>query len=181
VSLIADNIAITPGSGASVATEDVAGIQHQKVKMEFGGDGVATLVSSVDPLPVSAPAAARTTHSIAVVQQTDALMNGLTEMTPKYTSATVAASQTDASLIAAVGGKILRVVALSVQCGATATTSTFESGTTTRIHKVPAGANGGQILPFNPLGWFSTGSGLALTVTTGAGSDTEYTIVYVEV
>lgn len=49
---MADNVAITPGVGASIATEDVSGVQHQKVKVEFGGDGVATLVSSSDPLPV---------------------------------------------------------------------------------------------------------------------------------
>lgn len=57
---MADNIDITPGAGATVATEDVAGVQHQKVKVEFGGDGVATLVSTSDPLPVTStiPAAA---------------------------------------------------------------------------------------------------------------------------
>lgn len=178
---MADNVAVTPGAGATIATEDVAGVQHQKVKIEFGGDGVATMVSSVDPMPVTAPAASRTTHSIAVAQQTDVLMSGFTVLTPKFFSGTVAASQTDSSLIAAVGGKKLRILSLAVHCGATATTSTFESGTTTRIHKVPAGANGGQILPFNPAGWFETTSGAALTVTTGAGSDTEYTITYIEV
>lgn len=178
---MADNIAVTPGSGATVATEDVAGVQHQKVKVEFGGDGVATLVSTVDPLPVTAPAAARTTHSISVATQTDAIMSGLTALTPKFFSGTVAASQTDSTLISAVASRSLRVLSLAVHCGATATTSTFESGTATRVHKVPAGANGGQILPFNPAGWFQTTSGAALTVTTGAGSDTEYTITYVEV
>ena len=51
---MADNIAITQGSGTTIATEDVSGVQHQKVKLEFGGDGVATMVSASDPLPVSA-------------------------------------------------------------------------------------------------------------------------------
>lgn len=49
---MADNVAITEGSGTTIATEDVSGVQHQKVKVEFGADGVATLVSSTDPLPV---------------------------------------------------------------------------------------------------------------------------------
>lgn len=49
---MADNIAITQGSGTTIATEDVSSVQHQKVKVEFGGDGVATMVSSSDPMPV---------------------------------------------------------------------------------------------------------------------------------
>lgn len=50
---MADNIAITVGSGTTVATEDVSGVHHQKVKIEFGGDGLATPVSASDPLPVT--------------------------------------------------------------------------------------------------------------------------------
>lgn len=51
---MADNVSITEGSGKTIATEDVSSVQHQKVKIEFGGDGVATMVSASDPLPVSA-------------------------------------------------------------------------------------------------------------------------------
>lgn len=49
---MADNIAITAGSGTTVATEDVGGVHHQKVKMEYGADGAATLVEDAAPLPV---------------------------------------------------------------------------------------------------------------------------------
>lgn len=49
---MADNVAITAGAGTTVATEDVAGVHHQKVKVEFGGDGVATLVETGVGLPV---------------------------------------------------------------------------------------------------------------------------------
>lgn len=38
---MADNIAVTPGTGATVATDDVGGIQYQRVKPALGGDGVA--------------------------------------------------------------------------------------------------------------------------------------------
>src|SRR4029077_18655786 len=55
------------------------------------------------PLPVTAPAASRTTHSIGAALQTDGMMNGLVLLTPKFFSATVTASSTDSSLIAAVG------------------------------------------------------------------------------
>ena len=108
-------------------------------------------------------------------------MNGLTALTPKFFSETVAASDTDEELVALVASKKIRVLSLVVHCGGTATTATFESSTTTRIHKVPAGANGGQVLPFNPVGWFETAAGASLTVTTGAGSDTEISGTYIEV
>lgn len=50
---MADNISITPGAGATVATDDDGTAQHQYVKMEFGGDGTFTKVSATDPLPVT--------------------------------------------------------------------------------------------------------------------------------
>lgn len=178
---MADNVAITAGAGTSIATDDIAGVQWQRVKIGHGQDGSAVDASSADPLPVTAPAATRSTHSIAAGIQTDALMSGAVALTPKFFSASISASTTDSELVAAVTSKQIRVVSLVVQCAATATTITFESSTTTRIHKIPAGANGGQSLGFNPLGWFQSAVGASLTVTTGTGSTTEITGCYVEV
>lgn len=178
---MADNVAITAGAGTSIATDDIGGAQYQRVKVAWGTDGTANDTSNSFPLPVTAPAAARTTHSIAAALQSDVLMLGLTAATPKYFSETVAASDTDEELVALVASKKIRVLALVAQCGATATDMTFESSTTTRIHKIPAGVNGGQVLPFNPTGWFETASGASLTVTTGAGSSCEISGVYIEV
>mgnify|MGYP001583137395 CR=1 FL=1 len=129
----------------------------------------------------SIPAAAATTDTVGVSLRTDKISNNLTELTPKFFSETVTAADTDEELVALVSAKKIRVLALAVQCGGTATDVTFESSTTTRIHKVPAGANGGQILPFNVAGWFQSASGESLTVTTGAGSSVEISGVYVEV
>jgi len=54
---MADNITLNPGSGGSVvASDDISGVQHQLVKVEFGADGVATPVSDANPLPVQATA-----------------------------------------------------------------------------------------------------------------------------
>jgi len=50
---MADNVAITAGSGTTVATDDVAGVQYQRVKVTFGTDGSATDASSSNPLPVT--------------------------------------------------------------------------------------------------------------------------------
>lgn len=178
---MADNVAITAGAGTSIASDDIGGVQHQRVKVGHGTDGTFTDASATNPLPVTAPAAARTTHSIAVSHQTDAIMSSNTVLVPKFFSETVTASDTDEELVALVASRKLRIMSLAVHCGATATDVTFESSTTTRIHKVPAGANGGQVLPFNPIGWFETASGASLTVTTGAGSSVEITGTYVEV
>lgn len=50
---MADNVAITAGSGTNIATDDIGGVQHQRVKVEFGADGSATDVSSAAPLPAA--------------------------------------------------------------------------------------------------------------------------------
>jgi hypothetical protein len=38
---MADNLAYTPGVGATVGTDDVAGVHFQKIKLDLGGDGVS--------------------------------------------------------------------------------------------------------------------------------------------
>jgi len=95
------------------------------------------------------------------------------------TKANIAASQTASSLVAAVTGKKIRVVALAMVTGGTATDVTFNSASTAISPLFANGANGGAVLPFNPVGWFETVAGEALTVTTGAGSTTGFLISYV--
>lgn len=97
--------------------------------------------------------------------------------------ANVAASQTDSVIKSAVTGKVIRVLAVAAVAGGTATNLTFNtkgSGAGTAISPLFAnGINGGEVLPFNPSGWFETASGEALTVTTGAGSTTGILVTYV--
>jgi hypothetical protein len=50
---MADNVAITPGTGATVAADDIGGVLHQRVKISQGADGSATDVSSAAPLQVT--------------------------------------------------------------------------------------------------------------------------------
>ena len=49
---MADGVAITPGTGVTVATDDVGGFQYQRIKPVWGSDGIATDVSPTTPLPV---------------------------------------------------------------------------------------------------------------------------------
>ncbi len=51
---MADNIGYTPGTGAVIAADEVAGALHQRIKLTFGGDGTASDVSETNPLPVLA-------------------------------------------------------------------------------------------------------------------------------
>ena len=52
---MADNVGYTPGVGEVIATDDVAGVQHQRVKISLGSDGVDDgMVSSSNPMPVTA-------------------------------------------------------------------------------------------------------------------------------
>lgn len=50
-----DNTRINKNSttGDLVATDDVGGVKHQRVKMEYGADGTAQEVSSLHPMPVT--------------------------------------------------------------------------------------------------------------------------------
>lgn len=50
---MADNVGYTPGSGATVAADDIGGVLHQRVKVGVGADGEATDVSSTNPMPVA--------------------------------------------------------------------------------------------------------------------------------
>lgn len=49
---MADNVGYTPGEGATIAADDVGGVLVQRVKLTFGGDGVADDVATGNGLPV---------------------------------------------------------------------------------------------------------------------------------
>lgn len=49
---MADNVGYTPGSGATVAADEIGGVLHQRVKIGVGADGTAVDVSSTNPMPV---------------------------------------------------------------------------------------------------------------------------------
>ena len=52
---MSDNTILNNGIGGdTIATDDIAGVKHQRVKVEFGADGSATDASPANPLPVAA-------------------------------------------------------------------------------------------------------------------------------
>jgi hypothetical protein len=50
---MADNVGYTPGSGATVAADEIGGVLHQRIKLGIGDDGTAVDVSESNPMPVT--------------------------------------------------------------------------------------------------------------------------------
>ncbi len=144
------------------------GGQALRVQLYDGVDG--SLVNSDGSLPVAFTGSAYYDGGVA--------------LTPAYAFANVAASQTDSSIVTATAAKVIRVLQVAFVAGATATNITFNTkptGAGSAISPLFADAgNGGVVLPYSPVGWFETGSGEGLTVTTGAGATTGILVTYVK-
>lgn len=49
-----DNVGYTPGTGATVAADEIAGALHQRMKLSIGEDGTAVDLSEANPMPTEA-------------------------------------------------------------------------------------------------------------------------------
>lgn len=49
---MADNVNVTPGTGATIAADEIGGILYQRIKPTFGADGAAVDVSATNPFPI---------------------------------------------------------------------------------------------------------------------------------
>ena len=62
---MADNLDVTPGTGATVAADEIASVKFQRIKIVHGPDGTNDGdVSKTNGLPVQASAPAATTGNI---------------------------------------------------------------------------------------------------------------------
>jgi hypothetical protein len=52
---MSDNVGYTPGTGASIAADDVGGNLYQRIKIGVGEDGTATDLSASNPMPMDIP------------------------------------------------------------------------------------------------------------------------------
>jgi len=116
---------------------------------------------------------------------TSTIYNGITALTPKFVAISASTSG-DNTLVSAVSGKKIRVLALSAVVSA-ATNIYFTSGAGGTVifggstNKINIAANSGLVLGFNPVGWFETASGQALVVNLSAGNSFSGGLVYIEV
>lgn len=97
---MADNIAITAGSGVSVATDDVSGVQYQRIKVDLGADGAASpLVRGQQTTANSIPVALASDASLAVTAASLPLPTGASTLAEQQSQtthlATIAGDTTD--------------------------------------------------------------------------------------
>lgn len=105
---MADNVlinAVTTPGGATIATDEVNGVQHELVKVEFGVDGVATMVSASDPLPVTGtvevsnfPVTQPVSGTVAVSSLPPGLATSANQQTDALTDAELRAAAVPVSL-----------------------------------------------------------------------------------
>ncbi len=185
---MSDNIDVTPGTGKTVATDDVGGAQYQQVKVNIGADGVAT------PLNAGAGAVAsgtlRTTlgsDDPAVVSlaalQAAAVSTGPvlapTAATPvKGAITTAMTGTTSTSLLAAPGAATYNYITTIIVSNASSTVGTNVllqdgSGGTTMM-TIPAAVNYGGAVITLPVPLKQTTANTALYVqneTTGSSTN----------
>jgi len=97
---MADNIDVTPGSGRTIATDQIAGVDYPRGKVGFGVDGSYVDASASNPLPVTAlsatisgalPAGSNTLGAVSLVG-TSAISGTITANAGSGTFAVSAAS-----------------------------------------------------------------------------------------
>lgn len=182
---MADNVTVDNGDlpDYNVSADEGAGGKLQRVKLAYSADGSETHVQAdANGLLVSvndAPAAARTTDSIAAALQTDAIMQGLTARAPVFAKIDAATSG-DNTLVAAQGsGNKIRVYAAFLVAAGTVNVR-FESGAggTALTGQMNLVANTGFVLPFNPLGWFETAANTLLNLELSAAVSVDGCLTY---
>ena len=165
---MADNVAITAGSGTTVATDDIGGgVQAQRVKPVWGVDGTGTDTQVAQPLPVQ-----------TTVESTQ-MSNLGTIVTPKFASISVS-SNGDNSIVAAVTSKKIRVLSYVIVADA-AVAAKFRSGTTDLMGPASLAANGGIAAPFCPAGHFETAITTALNLNLASAIGVRGHLTYVEI
>lgn len=170
---MADGVAITAGTGTTIATDDCgASGQVQVVKLAYSADGVATLItadsSGLKTQVSTSPAASRASDSVSAALGVDKLMNNLTAVTPTFASVSAASSGNN-TILAAQGASNIILVHQCILVASGAVTIKFQSGAggTDLTGAMSIAANGGFVLPFSPVGWFKTAANTLLNLSLG--------------
>ena len=155
---MADNVAITAGSGTPIATDDsiasgvAASANVQRVKAGWGAAG-----SYTDPA-VASPFPAQTTL------ESSQMSNVGTIVTPKFGVINTSASG-DTQLVATDSVHKIRVLTYSFVCDAAVAVKFIKgTGGTAMTGAMSYAANGGITTPFCPVGHFETDTTHDLTI-----------------
>lgn len=119
---------------------------------------------------------------VSAAAQTGTVYDGTTPLLPKF-AVVDAASSGDNTIVAAVTGKRIRVLAGSLTMTGTLVTIRFESGAggTALTGQMQPLAGHTITLPFSPVGHFQTAAGELLNMELGGAQSVDGWIVYVEV
>lgn len=123
----------------------------------------------------------RLTGNLGVSLQTDVLLDDTTALTPKFKAINATASG-DNTIVAAVSGKKIRVLAM-VLVGEAAGGAAFEDGAggSELSGQMKFAAGTVIVFPFNPLGWMETTANTILNLETDAAVIVRGCLTYVEV
>ena len=112
---MADNVAITAGTGTSIATDQNGSDHVQIMKVTYGADGSFTLVSPSNPFPVSVTSAITTVTDGRKVVTTAGTRVALAASTA--CKEVVITAETDNTGIVAVGAAGTVIAALATRTG----------------------------------------------------------------
>lgn len=148
-----------------------------------GGSGTvgATTQRVTLATDVALPAGTNLLGRVSASNETSAIYNGTTALTPKF-AVISAASSGDNTLVAAVASNHIRVVALNlVSSGAVSVRFESGAGGTALTGVMPLIASSGFTLPYNPVGWFETGVNTLLNLELSAATGVYGFLTYIEV
>lgn len=139
---MADNVAITAGSGITIAADDISGVHHQRVKISQGADGSATDVSSAAPLQVTLANTAANTNKLLV---TPDLPSGASTAAKQPALGTAGSASTDVITVQGIASGT--VIPVSDGSGSlTVDYATTGSGTATGALRVELPTNGTGVI-----------------------------------
>jgi hypothetical protein len=160
-----------------------------KVNPIAGQAGVAAGSGTVSALTqrvvlatdVGLPAGTALLGSVSAKQATDAIMDGVTSLTPKFAIIDAATSGNN-TIVAAVVGKKIRVLSYTI-VAAGAVTIRFEDGAdgTAKTGQMQLAANGGVSVPYSPVGHFETTANTLLNLELSGAVSVDGHLTYVEV
>jgi hypothetical protein len=170
---MADNLAITVGAGTTIATDDIGGVHHQRVKLSLGADG-----SAVDA--VAGAGAVSTAVQRVTLASDDPAVTLLTSLTPKTATWTPAAAAYVAGDVAGTtapqtftgvgaSGKQVMIIGATLSIATTTPTATawrlhiFNATPTAIADNAPFVLASGDIAKY--LGFIDLGTPVDLTST----------------
>jgi hypothetical protein len=170
---MADNVTILPASGVGtvlVATDDINGVHHQLVKLEYGPLDQATLVTTSSPLPVGG----------LVVVGTDASGNlqfDYPRRAAVFKSFDFVAGTGTVNVWTPASGKRFRLLQAVVTTDVACTLSFQDQGTTFAVARTAAGQP--LVLSFGN-GYLSTAVNRLLQIQRGTSATLTGTVMGVE-